>query len=557
MHCNDQQTLIRDANRRWASGRVGVLALVLAAGAALAQQQEIRPEDRRPGSDPDEVLAQQQVPGQAQDRALAQAPQGEIDALAVPSLFIPVPQPAGATPHRQSRAHISAIPDLALLGSAEVGTQMLLNVGPGADLRMTVTQVDRRPDGTYSIRGTLDRLTGTSVMMAVQEDALACDISAPPLGLHYKTRYVANGVHLVCDIDDGQYASCGGTPVDDGSVPEVEEDVPERWEPDLQGQPFDRHNPPFSTRGSCAPTVVFDAMIVYSSNARIAAGSTSAMQAEIQLAIDRTNESYENSPVSARMRLVSRYEVSYDDVGTYNNHLDRLTGTNGQGGSGIWPGIRTNRDTLNADFCTLFVSDGEACGLAWCTSGTTRAYSVVDWSCAAGNLSHPHEIGHNQGCAHDPDNDDGGCAAETYSFGHRFFGTDGVQYRTVMAYAPGTRIPYFSNPNQTYQGTATGTTTRRNEDTIEGRKDTCEAFELTRWDIFADVSYPNFPVPGIGTNDFPYSSLATAITAVDDYVSGASEYPNLYLKSSFVAYTGTISKEMTILPCGGSKTIGQ
>src|SRR6185369_5027500 len=28
--------------------------------------------------------------------------------------------------------------------------------------------------------------------------------------------------------------------------------------------------------------------------------------------------------------------------------------------------------------------------------------------------------------------------------------------RTVMAYAPGTRIPYFSNPNVLYQGVATG-----------------------------------------------------------------------------------------------------
>jgi hypothetical protein len=516
-----------------------VCALALCAGLAAAQQSEFA-EVRRPGNDPADAM-----------QGGVEQPQAQL-----PRLFIPVPEPAGAVPFRQSRLHIAALPQLGLLATARVGTQLVLNVAPGSELRMTITRIEHRPDGTYSVRGTLDRLPNSSVMMAVQDDALACDISAPTIGLHYKTRYVANGVHLVCDIDDMLYSGCGPAPQDDGAQPQ-EEDVPEPWEPDLQGQPFDRHNPPFSTRGSCSPTVVFDAMIVYSSNSRVAAGGTAPMQAEIQLAIDRTNESYENSPISARMRLVSRYEVTYDDVGTYDNHLDRLTGTNGQGGSGIWPGIRTNRDTLNADFCTLFVSDDEACGIAWCTSGATRAYSIVDWACAAGNLSHPHEIGHNQGCAHDPGNDAGGCAAYSYSFGHRFNGTDGVQYRTVMAYAPGTRIPYFSNPDRTFQGTATGTATRNNEDTIENRKETCENFELTRWDIFADAAYNNFPIPGIGTNDFPYPSLATAIAAVDDYVSGASEYPNLYLKSSFVTYTGTISKEMTILPCGGSKTIGQ
>jgi hypothetical protein len=524
-------------------GLIALAGLSLAAASAIAQDSNV------PAGDNDENLPVVQPRGQA---AAHEAPQELEPAL----VFTVVPEPVGARRLPQAKNHIAAVPNIAALQQAVVGGKFILNVAPDLDLRMTVTLVDRRPDGTFSIRGTLDRIPGTSVMMAVQEDALACDITAAPVNLHYKTRYVRDGVHLVCEMDDNLYAPCAPRPQDDGSLPAVEENVPEPWEVDLSGEQIDVTQNPFDTRGSCSPTVVFDAMIVYSDTARLDAGGTTAIQAECQLAIDRSNESYENSPVSARMRLVRRYEVAYNEVGIYDDHLDRLTGTNGQGGSGIWPGIRTNRDTFNADFCTLWVADGDACGLAWCTSGTTRAYSVVTWSCAAGNLSHPHEIGHNQGCDHDPGNSGAGCAALVDSFGHRFNGTDGVQYRTVMSYAPGIRIPYFSNTGQTYQGTATGIVGRDNEGTIEARKDTCEAFETTRWDIFVDASYSNFPIPGIGTNAFPYSVLSTGVTAVDDYVTGASEYPNLYLKSDFTTYTGTINKPMTILPCGGAKDLG-
>jgi len=294
-------------------------------------------------------------------------------------------------------------------------------------------------------------------------------------------------------------------------------------------------------------------MIVYTNVARAAAGGTSAIQAECQLAIDRTNESYRNSLVNARMRLVSRYEITYDEVGVYNDHLDRLTGTNGMGGAAPWTTVRNNRDTNNADFCTVFVDDDDFCGQGWCTSAANRGYTTVTWSCAAGRLSYPHEIGHNQGCDHDPDNAGTSCAY-SYSFGHRFFGTNGVQYRTVMSYAPGARVPHFSNPSVTYQGTATGTATRDNESTIENRKATCEAFETTRWDIWVDFGYGGIIEAGFFS--FPYNSVNEGVTNIDNWVVGASEYPNLYIKQGSSAFTGTISKTMTIISCGGPVTLG-
>jgi hypothetical protein len=480
--------------------------------------------------------------------------QGEL-----PKLFLPAAAPEGATPFKQSIAHMPALVDTGLLASSGPGTKIELNVDPMRSFTMTVTKVERRPDATFSVFGTIDGAEGTSVIFSVQDDAVASDITAPTWGVHYRTKYAANGVHLVCNIDDMKYAPCGGTKKSEPLLPgeEPEDWVPEAEEllnlPRFTGEERNGEQSGDPTLGACAaPEVVFDAMIIYTDVARAAAGGTSAIQAEIQLAIDRTNESYDNSPISARMRLVSRYEVTYNEVGIYDDHLDRLTGTNGQGGAAPWTTARTNRDTNNADFCTLFVADGDACGLAWCTSAADRGYSVVTWDCAAGNLSHPHEIGHNQGCGHDIAN--GSCGYSNYAYGWRFNGNDGNQYRTVMAYAPGARIPYFSNPGRTYLGTATGTATADNERVIEERKGTCEAFETTRWDIWVDPAFGG--IIEIGTFTLPYDTVAEGVANLDIWVGGASEYPNLYLKEGTNVFTGTISKVMTISPCGGPATIG-
>src|SRR4030095_17019931 len=78
------------------------------------------------------------------------------------------------------------------------------------------------------------------------------------------------------------------------------------------------------------------------------------------------------------------------------------------------------------------------------TNFSSYSFSVVRRSFAVGNYTFAHELGHNMGCAHDRQNSSGH-GAFAYSYGYRFTGNDNTLYRTVMSYAPGTRIPYFSN----------------------------------------------------------------------------------------------------------------
>jgi hypothetical protein len=468
------------------------------------------------------------------------APAQPQDPTALRVLFAATQTPAGAIPLPQTKSFVAARVDFDALSMANAGDRFDLDVASGATLTAVVGRIERRSASSYSVFGALEGLDHSSFIIAVENGAVAADITCAPRGLHYRLKSAGNGVHLVCDVDDGAYAPCLGSrpPVnlpDEDVVPEADAglDAP----PDGEWQ------------GACANVqTVFDAMVVYSDRARDAAGGDDDIHAEIQLAVDRTNEAYANSPIAARYRLVHREMVLYNEVGTYDDHLDRLTSN----GGGPWPGVRATRDAVNADFCTLWVDDSDACGLAWCTSSNGSAYSVVTWHCAAGNLSHAHEIGHNQGCEHDPDNS--GCGgAFSYSFGHRFLGSDANEYRTVMAYDPGTRIPFFSNPNVTFLGTPTGTATRDNTRSINDRRFTCEAFQTTRYDIWLD--FANGGTQN-GTFANPYDNVATGVANLDGPGVGATELPNLYIKSGATSWTGTLSNAMRISTCGGAVTIG-
>lgn len=197
-----------------------------------------------------------------------------------------------------------------------------------------------------------------------------------------------------------------------------------------------------------------DMLVVYTPAARAYAGSTTAMTTAIASYVALANTCYANSSVSVRMRLVGTAEVSYTENSNMSNDLSWVAGNST---------VASLRTTYGADLVCL-VRRGAASGAAGigylgsgAASFSSYAFCVVADDYAASNITFPHEVGHNIGCNHDRTTA-GVPSGSGYNYGWHFTGTDNVGYRTVMAYAPNTRVAYFSNPSVSYQGTATGVT---------------------------------------------------------------------------------------------------
>jgi hypothetical protein len=179
-------------------------------------------------------------------------------------------------------------------------------------------------------------------------------------------------------------------------------------------------------------------MVVYSNQTAAAAGS--AIGAQIQQAVDTANTVYANSGITTRLRLVSSQQVSYDESGDFPTDLNWLSSN---------AGVASLRNTYGADLVSMIVESMQYCGYGWIGPSSSYGFTVVNRSCASGNYSFPHEIGHNFGARHDTYVDS---SSSPYPYGHGYVDCT-ESWRDVMAYPTqcgGTRIPYFSNPNMTY-----------------------------------------------------------------------------------------------------------
>jgi hypothetical protein len=437
------------------------------------------------------------------------------------------------------------------LENLQPGSRLLLNLMEGVNPIGKVERVERRAERRYSCFGQLEGLDGSHFILVVEEDALALFVSAPAFEATFDLRYYRDDLYVVILV--GEEPPCGNQ---EDMTPPAFEMTPEdaAWHERFAGQDFEMAGgDEFGTAACMQPQAVLDIAVYYTTQARTAIGGTNPMNARIQLFIDQCNQAYQNSQVSLTARLVRRGEVAYPGEGGGNSstQLNHLTNPS----DGVMDGIHPDRDNYRADQVILLVDSMDFCGLAWCGNGSDpdRAFSVVQWNCTT--YTFPHEIGHNQGCGHDRDN--GGCGFRSYGFGWRFTGNNGVQYRTVMAYEPGTRIPYFSNPNVSFQGQPTGVpignpNEAHNASVINETRRSRETFRLL--DIWVDFGYSGTEQ---GTFARPFNTVIEGVNAITTFVDTAVlEFPTLYIKAGSRNERPTISKRMRIEACGGTVRIG-
>jgi hypothetical protein len=284
---------------------------------------------------------------------------------------------------------------------------------------------------SLALIGYIHGIPGSEVLFVTKGSMMTGTITLP--GQLFQIKPVENVIHELQEINPKSY-------------PEHLEPIPVPAE-----QGFSTLDFPFPDDGT-----QIDVMVVYTAAARDAAGSTTAIESQIDLAVVETNQGYANSGVTQRIRLVHKEEINYSESSfDWNTALNRLQNTT----DGYMDNVHALRDTYHADVVVMIVSANNYCGLGYLMqtvspSFAAYAFCLVSQDCATGYYSFAHEMGHNMGAHHDRAT--GGAGAYEYSHGYQ---SPDQAFRTIMAYnCPGScqRINYWSNPEVIYNGQPTG-----------------------------------------------------------------------------------------------------
>ena len=336
---------------------------------------------------------------------------------------------------------------------------------------------ERRSADNITWRGRFDEPNSGRVTITVRNGVVVGLIQNT--GRTYVIEPVIDGGEALKEVNQDLYPECGGA--------------------ELPGETaFHKNDFEAEIAGDSGARI--DVMVMYTPEARDAAGGVAAIEATAQAAVDIANTAFEDSDVITRFNLVHAAVASRHDTGDSSADL-------------VWlrtdAGVASLRNSYGADLVSLLVEDGGGvCGRGYVMRSPGAwfadwAFQVTDRGCAVGNLSWAHEHGHNMGMEHDPANGtEPASASYPWSFGHFVNGS----YRTVMSYSnqcPNgcTRVPHFSNPSVLHAGAATGITDQRDNHRT------------------ADLTAPivaNFRTQTC-TIDIDYALQNHAITAVETY----------------------------------------
>ena len=249
-----------------------------------------------------------------------------------------------------------------------------------------------------------------------------------------------------------------------------------------------------------------DVLVVYTTATKNVLGGDPQAQAHAQAAIDATNTAYLNSKIRQRVRLVHSQEFVYTETTSASTDLSNLRNN---------ASIQQLRDTHKADLVAEISEVAGVCGIGYlmgaATGNPNNGFTVTARSCAVGNLSFAHELGHNMGSQHNPENGSG--PTYPYGFGHYINGS----YRTVMSYsdpcaAGCVRRPYFSNPNVVYLSAATG---------IEGARDNARSINNTA-DVISNYRYSgaSITLSNYNSGDVMFRTVGRPLTWTSDNITG-------------------------------------
>lgn len=376
---------------------------------------------------------------------------------------------------------------------ASTPARLHVPVTDGRDIELIVTNHEPGPGSSGVVVARVGEGQAGHAVLSYVDDAVAGTI-VTAAGELYQVRYAGAGVQRVVQLDPSQFpeeaeslvpplsvAGRGGVDLIAGRRPlsliDLTGDGAEGSEatgdlntsPVVTGAPPMMSDVPVLMSHKDGTNTIIDLLVVYTPQSRSNNGGIPGIDALIAASVASANVAFSNSNIGIRLRLVYTGEVSYTSTASLSTDLSRLQNPS----DGYMDDVYALRAQYNADLVSLFVppSNDGAAGIGYLVNPMTQgsgAYSyafttVVDMY-ADSNLTLAHEIGHNLGASHAQGDSQGG-GIFSNSYGYRFT-VGGTTYRTVMAYAPGIRIPYFSNPAITYLGVPVGSSQANNAATL-------------------------------------------------------------------------------------------
>lgn len=349
--------------------------------------------------------------GYAQDRPLfrlTEAPQAR-----------PAAQRSSIASRRESSIEF---PDLSR-GAIKTGIQRF-PLFDGNTYTARQASFEQRAEQDFTWRGKIDN-TDNDVILTVKNGHVAGLIYGPDAVYEI----VPSGDrHILVELDQNSFPNCAG---------------------DIKPPKETTDTPTLAPEGGADSGDRIDVLVLYTAAVRTSLGGETQAQAFMQSAIDSTNTAYVNSKIRQRLRLVRAQESTFVETGSLSTELS---------------GFRQTAETINlreqygADLVALISNSTDNCGIGYLGNSAGNAslgFTVTSRTCAVGNLSFAHELGHNMGSQHNPENGSG--AAYSFGYGHYVNGN----FRTVMSYVDPcpsgcTRRPYFSNPSVLFGGLPTG-----------------------------------------------------------------------------------------------------
>ncbi len=401
------------------------------------------PEPTPAGAEPAQDLFLDVPEGDAQMDSLAPAPE---DPTVVRQRYVIVNTDALDSNVGEPSAPSAAAPDVGEPNAAAPSAEAVppapvqLNLFDDVSVTLYTQSVEEGPLGVTNWVARTEGSDFDNAVMVVKDGLITGNIIVD--NTMYQIRPAGDSIQSIAEIDQSRFPE------------ELEPETPE-----YDTMPADNAevNAAFDEAGILSP--IIDVMVLYTPNAHAASID---IDAEIALAILETNTSYRNSAINQRVRLVDAEEIAYAESGALQTDRNRLQNPS----DGQMDNVHALRNAHNADLVSLWVQNGDGCGIAFIMNPVSVGFepfgfSVTLRSCATGNFTFGHEMGHNMGARHDrfvdpTDN-------SPFTFNHGFVSV-ADRWRTVMAYnnqcansgVNCTRLPFWSNPDGHLSGAAMG-----------------------------------------------------------------------------------------------------